>query len=309
MNDKAKGYLFGAISAITYGMNPLFALPLYSDGMEPISVLFFRYIFAIPMLALLLYFRGHGFAVERKQIFPLSVLGLLMAISSITLFKSYLYMDVGIASTLLFVYPIIVAFIMVFFFKEKLSVQIVLCLILALTGIALLYKAEDGTTLSATGTLLVFASSLSYAVYIVLMNKSTLNRVPTIKVILYVLFFGSILLTGVLLFQGAITLPTRPYLWLNLVALAVFPTIISLVCTTYAIKYIGPTPTAILGALEPVTAVIFGITIFGETLSVRECIGLVLIIVAVSMVVAGSNISDYLVRIRKMFPKFKFPRR
>ena len=308
MNDKAKGYIFGAISAITYGMNPLFALPLYSDGMEPVSVLLFRYIFAIPLLALLLFFRGHSFVVEKRQLFPLFVLGILMALSSITLFKSYHFMDAGLASTLLFVYPIMVAFIMVFFFREKLSVQIILCLILALTGIALLYKAEDGTTLSLTGTVLVFASSLSYAIYIVLMNKSSLNKVATIKVILYVLFFGSLLLISVLIYQGELTTPTHWYLWLNLLALAVFPTIISLVCTTYAIKYIGPTPTAILGALEPVTAVFFGITIFGETLTVRECIGLVLIIVAVSMVVAGGNMSGYLVRIRKMFPKLKFPR-
>lgn len=166
MNAKVKGYFLGAIAAATYGTNPLFALPLYKDGMDPDSVLFFRYLFAIPILGMMIKGRGRSFKVEHKAIIPLIIMGLLVAISSLSLFLSYNYMEVGIASTLLFVYPIMVALIMALVFKEKLTGQTIFCILLALAGIGLLYKSSDGTTLNLTGVMLVMASALSYAIYI-----------------------------------------------------------------------------------------------------------------------------------------------
>ena len=190
MNVKAKGYALGVIAAATYGMNPLFALPLYEAGMNPESVLFFRYLFAIPVLGAMIKLRGRDFKLKRKEVFPLIIMGLLMALSSLTLFQSYNYMAAGIASTLLFVYPIMVALIMAFLFKEKLTLQTILCIILALGGIALLYKGEDGSTLSLLGVLLVIVSALSYAIYIVAANRPLLREIATLKLTFYVLVFG-----------------------------------------------------------------------------------------------------------------------
>jgi drug/metabolite transporter (DMT)-like permease len=273
MNAKAKGYILGSIAAASYGMNPLFALPLYKAGMDPDSVLFFRYLFAIPLLGIMIKARGRSFKIQRKETFPLIIMGLLVALSSLTLFLSYNYMAAGIASTLLFVYPIMVALIMAMVFKEKLALQTIVCMLLALGGIGLLYKSEDGSTLSLIGTLLVFASSLSYAIYIVGINQTSLKNVATLKVTFYVLLFGLSLFVARLLYSGVLNTPDQWYLWANLLALAVFPTAISFLCTTGAIQYIGSTPTAILGALEPVTAIFFGIAVFGESLTVRESFG------------------------------------
>ena len=303
MNAKAKGYILGSIAAASYGMNPLFALPLYKAGMDPDSVLFFRYLFAIPLLGIMIKARGRSFKIQRKETFPLIIMGLLVALSSLTLFLSYNYMAAGIASTLLFVYPIMVALIMAMVFKEKLALQAIVCMLLALGGIGLLYKSEDGSTLSLIGTLLVFASSLSYAIYIVGINQTSLKNVATLKVTFYVLLFGLSLFVARLLYSGVLNTPDQWYLWANLLALAVFPTAISFLCTTGAIQYIGSTPTAILGALEPVTAIFFGIAVFGESLTVRESFGLVMIIVAVTLVIAGGNITSQLVRFRKLFPR------
>ena len=303
MNAKAKGYILGSIAAASYGMNPLFALPLYKAGMDPDSVLFFRYLFAIPLLGIMIKARGRSFKIQRKETFPLIIMGLLVALSSLTLFLSYNYMAAGIASTLLFVYPIMVALIMAMVFKEKLALQNIVCMLLALGGIGLLYKSEDGSTLSLIGTLLVFASSLSYAIYIVGINQTSLKNVATLKVTFYVLLFGLSLFVARLLYSGVLNTPDQWYLWANLLALAVFPTAISFLCTTGAIQYIGSTPTAILGALEPVTAIFFGIAVFGESLTVRESFGLVMIIVAVTFVIAGGNITSQLVRFRKLFPR------
>lgn len=311
MNVKAKGYALGACAAASYGMNPLFALPLYKAGMDPDSVLFFRYLFAIPLLGIMLKLRGRSFSLHKKEVLPLIMMGLLVAVSSLTLFESYNYMDVGIASTLLFVYPIMVTLIMALVYKERLTIQLVICMLLALLGIALLYKGSDGATLSLVGTLFVFASSLSYAVYIVGVNKSVLKDIATLKVTFYVLLFGLSLFVVRLLMRGECHVPeiNQWYLWGNLIALAVFPTAISFLCTTGAIQYIGSTPTAILGALEPVTAVFFGVAVFGETLSFRDICGLVLIITAVTFVIAGSNITVYLVRFRKLFPRIPLKRK
>lgn len=307
MNTTLKGYILGAIAAATYGMNPLFALPLYKAGMDPDSVLFFRYLFAIPVLGIMIKARGRNFKLNRKEIVPLIILGLLVATSSLTLFQSYNYMEAGIASTLLFVYPILVALIMSVVFKEKLSLQTTLCILLALAGIALLYKSGEGATLNLTGVILVMASALSYAIYLVGVNRPILKNVATLKVTFYILLFGITLFLFRVNFGKNLQFVDTWYLWGNLIALAVFPTAISFLCTTQAIQYIGSTPTAILGALEPLTAVFFGVTVFGETLTLRVCVGILMIIVAVTLIIAGSNVTVYLIRFRKLFPRL--PRR
>ncbi len=303
MNTKVTGYILGAVAAATYGMNPLFALPLYKAGMDPDSVLFLRYLLAIPLLGIMLKSRGRTFRLQRKEIFPLIIMGLLISLSSLTLFQSYNYMEAGIASTLLFVYPIIVALIMSVFFKEKLTLQTILCIGLALGGIGILYQNGEGDTLNLTGVLLVMVSSLSYAIYIVGVNQSTLKDVATLKLTFYVLLFGLCLFLIRVDFGYSLHIVNEWYIWLNLLALAAFPTAISFLCTTSAIQYIGSTSTAILGALEPVTAVFFGVLIFGESLTLRIVCGITMIIIAVTLIIAGSNITIALVRFRKLFPR------
>ncbi|MBE6224862.1 MAG: DMT family transporter [Bacteroidales bacterium] len=305
MNNKAKGYILAAFSAATYGMNPLFSLPLYADGMGVDSVLFFRYLFAVPMVALMVKSRGRSFAIQKGEMWPLLMVGVFFVLSSITLFRSYLYMDSGIASTILFIYPVMVALIMAVFFKEKVSFQTWVCIAMALAGIGLLYKAPDGAVLSTVGILFVLGSALAYTLYIITVNKTILKDVPSVKVTFYVILTGFIIFSVMVLLGGGLQTPTKWWLWLDLVAFALFPTVISMYCATKAIVYIGSTATAILGALEPVTAVLFGITLFGETLQGRGVAGLLLIIVSVTMVVAGGNVSSSLVRFKKLFPKLK----
>ena len=291
MNSKLKGYLWGAIGGATYGMNPLFTLPLYQEGMSPDSVLFFRYLFAIPILALMMKFTHVDFKITFREIPPLAFMGIMFALCSLTLFQSYNYMDAGIASTILFLYPILVALIMTFIFKEKLSPVTIFCLLMATAGIGLVYKGEDGATLSLVGTILVIISALTYAIYIVGINRTRLKKMNTIKVTFYVLLFGWSLFAVRSMIDGGIQSPPADkwFLWGNLLALGLLPTAVSLLTTTIAIQHIGSTPTAILGALEPATAIFFGITVFNETLTFRETCGLILIIVAVCIVVIARD--------------------
>ncbi len=167
LSNKAKGYILGAIAAATYGMNPLFALPLYADGMDADSVLFFRYMMAIPVMGLLLRIRGHSFSLASGRLAELAVLGVVVALSSLLLFLSYNYMDSGVASTLLFVYPVMVALIMAFRYGERLPPVTVVCIAVTLVGIMMLNRTAAGAGLSATGIWMVMLSSAAYAVYIV----------------------------------------------------------------------------------------------------------------------------------------------
>lgn len=305
LSKRTKGYAFGAIAAATYGMNPLFALPLYSDGLTPNSVLLFRYLFAIIILGTMIKLRGRSFKVSKKNLLQLFALGILVSVSSLALFISYNFMAAGIASTMLFIYPVLVAVIMAIFFKEKLTATIILCLALASSGIVLLYKGSDGATIDTTGTILVMVSALSYALYLIAVNQTTLRDVATLTVTFYVILFGTLVYVIGSVFDGGVTLPNNWYMWGCAFALALFPTAISFLCTTRAIQYIGSTPTAILGALEPLTAVFFGVMVFNETMTLRDCTGMVLIIIAVTLVVAGGKISAPLTRFRKLFPRIK----
>ena len=133
-----KGYAYGVIASVSYGLNPLFALPLYASGIRVDSVLFYRYVFALLFLAVMMKMSGQAFALKRSEILPVAVMGLLFSFSSLFLFQSFNYMDAGIASTILFMYPVLVAVIMAVFFKEKLSVVKIASIATAFVGISML---------------------------------------------------------------------------------------------------------------------------------------------------------------------------
>lgn len=299
------GYLLGALAAASYGTNPLFALPLLNAGIDAFSVLFLRYVFALPMLALIMKARGRGFGLRRTQLLPLVALGLLMAASSLTLYVSYAYIGAAIASTLLFIYPILVTIIMAVFFHERASMVTIFSILLATTGIALLYRGEGGVVLSPTGLLLVFLSALSYAIYLVWVNGRSIREIPTLKLTFYVIFFGLFLFAFRFDVHTFAILNAQPLLWLSALSMALFPTALSLLCTSAAIQRIGSTPVAILGALEPVTAVAIAVLLFSEVLTPRLAIGMLLVIVAVTLIIGGPTVSRYVLRVRKMFPRLK----
>lgn len=303
---KSLGYVFAALSAAAYGTNPLFALNLYAEGMNANSVLIFRYLLGLPLIALMIWARGRSLAIKKDEIGPVAVLGILMACSSLALFESYNYMNSGIASTLLFVYPIIVALMMVFFFHEKLKPVIGVCLAVMLAGLFLLIWNSEGATLAPFGVLLVMVSSLTYAVYIVMINVSdTVKKIPTLKLLFYTLLSGSLVFIAVIPFGHPLTVPHSAFAWANVFGIAVVPTLISLSLTTVAIQSVGSTITAIFGALEPVTALLLSVLVLGQPVTGRELMGIVLILIATTLVVVGDTVTNAVLRVRKMFPSLR----
>lgn len=273
-----------------YGTNPLGALYLYEDGINANSVLFYRFALAVVMLGMLMAARRKSLKVSRRELSLLCALGVVFSTSSITLYFSFCFMDAGIASTLLFVYPVMVAVIMALLFKERLPAVSVFAIMLALSGIAMLYHGDGGATLSTRGVMLVMFSSLSYAVYIVVVNKSPL-RMSSMKLTFYVLFFGMLtVLTNSFITGLHIQMLTTPRMWSCAFMLALLPTVFSLVLMTISVHETGSTPTAVMGALEPLTAVVIGVAVFGEQLTPRLAAGIVLILTAVIMIIAGKSL-------------------
>lgn len=298
-----KGYLLAALAAAAYGTNPAFAVPLYEQGMNPNTVLLFRYVLGIPLLAFLMFYRRMSFRIDPKSILQTFILGILMAVSSLTLFESYNYMNSGIASTLLFVYPVMVALIMMFFYKEKNGPSIYICLLVMFLGLFFLVNPADGFNLSPLGCLLVMLSALTYALYIVMVNVSKkLKAIPTTKLLFYVLIWGSLLFIVNIGFGNPFTPPRIGVDWVNLICLAIIPTLLSLGCTTIAIQLIGSTPTAILGSLEPVSAVLLSVFFLHQPITVMEIIGGSLIVIATIIVINDKTIDKSILYVRKMFP-------
>lgn len=292
MNAKLKGTICGVVAAISYGTNPLGALSLYADGMNAVSVLFYRYTLAAIMLGIIMLAERKSFSLTKRELGIISVLGVLFASSSQCLYFSFNYMDAGIASTILFVYPVMVAVIMAVMFHERITLTTCLSILLALLGIALLYKGGDGVTLSTMGVVLVLISSLTYAVYIVIVNKSSL-RLSSVKLSFYVLFVGMVYILLISFTDKAYQLQPLTSLsqWMYALLLALLPTVVSLVLMVIAVHNIGSTPTAIMGALEPLTAVVIGVTVFGEMFTARLGAGIMLILCAVILIIAGKSLS------------------
>lgn len=280
-NKKVFGTICGILAAVFYGTNPLGALKLYEQGMNTNSVLFSRFSMAWIIVSIILIIRKENLKVTKKEFGTLTALGLLFTASSMTLYFSFHYIAAGVASTLLFTYPIMTAVIMGLIFKEKAGFKTIIAIILSLVGVLLLYWSDAGGALNTLGVILVLVSALTYAIYIIVVNRCPLEM-SSFKINFYVILYCAI---GMAVFAwltgNPLRLPHNAVSWFYAGWLAVVPATLSLVLMVYASKYVGATPTAILGALEPLTAVLIGIFVFNEPFGLRLAIGIVLILSAV----------------------------
>lgn len=280
------GYILAALAAALYGTNPVFATPLYATGLNPLSVVFCRYLCGVPLLALAAVFFRESFALPPGKIVMLGLTGVTMALSSLTLYASYVHMNPGLASTLLFMYPVLTALIMIAFFHEAFRPSVALSLLVMGAGLALLARG-GGSGITWQGFGLVFLSAITYALYLVIVKVvPSIAAVPAAISLFWQLLFGSILYLAISPSWGPLIIPAHVNQWLLVAGLAFFPTLLSLLCTMKAVGSVGPTATAIFGALEPVTAVVLSWLILGEDMTLREILGGCLILASTFLVVA-----------------------
>ncbi len=292
ISSRTIGLFCGAIAAAAYGLNPLFAVPLYKMGLTPVMVLFFRFLLASVMLLPVLLIKRIPLAIDRKEAWASCLGGALMVASSLCLYSSFNYMDIGLAMTILFVYPVMVAVIMSCFFGEKNSWSTVASIALALIGlmfITCIGKPPKAGAITLTGVLLSLGSSLSYALYIVAVRKTAMHNMPSEKLTFYTVVFGTPMFFVLVKFGMALIVPAQLAAWGCLLGVAFIPTIIALAFMAISIDKVGATPTAILGVLEPVTGLLVGILLYGERLTVYSTVGIILIFAAVLLVIVGDR--------------------
>lgn len=286
-NRRLAGYLAGFIAGVSYGTNPLFAKPLLESGVPVLVMLLFRYGISAAILAIWMLAKREQFRVKGNEIALLVLLGILFACSSLFLFFSYEFIPSGLATTLVYLYPVFVALIMVFL-RFYPSWQTWLSIIATFGGILLLSSPSTGASIRIPGIILAVASALSYAFYLVIVNRSKrIKNVSEHTLTLYALLTGAFLFAAIRTLQGgSITEGINTASdWGNLIGLAIVPTMISLLTLAVSSRYIGPTKTSILGVFEPLTAILIGTLLFGEPLTMKMGIGVAVCISAVAFMV------------------------
>lgn len=282
------GYPAGIITGITYGLNPLFAVPLMNNGATIESILFFRYTFAVVLLASFLILTRQSFRITVRQAGVLLALGLLYTSSSIFLFEAYNYIASGLATTLIFLYPVLVAIIMVFL-RVVPSWPVWLSIAATFGGVIIMTQGSGGDSLNPIGVALSLGSALVYALFIVIINRSkAIAQISNTLLTFYSLTVGAIVFLGKISFSDA---PISAGIttggdWLNIAGLALLPTIVSTATLAIATRNIGATKASVLGVFEPITAILIGTLMFGEPLTTNILLGIGIAIVAVTFMIS-----------------------
>ena len=283
--NKLNGFLYGILSSASFGLIPLFAIPAMQHGMNFMPILLYRFTFATLALAILLTVRKVSFKITKKDFPPLFLLSILYLISSVFLLWGYKFMPSGIATTLHFMYPVITTVIMMVFFRERKSLWRMIAIALAISGVFFLSNTKGEFEISFIGIVIVLISAVGYALYLVTVGQVKNDNLKGLRLTFYVFLFGTLMLvTGMGITGNIEPIPDMTTAG-NLLLLAIIPTIVSNLALIEAIKNIGSTLTSVLGAMEPVTAVIVGIAVFGEMFTLSIGLGITLIISAVTIII------------------------
>lgn len=285
------GYPAGIITGITYGLNPLFGMPLMKNGAAIESILFFRYGIAVLILGTLLLLNKQSFKITWKQAGILLILGILYTSSSLFLFQAYKFIPSGLATTLVFLYPVLVALIMVFLHVIP-SWQVWLAIVATFVGVIIMTQSNSTQEISPIGVLLSLGSALVYALFIVIINRSKIiSNISNSLLTFYALSVGATIFLGTVIFSGEnLTTGIETNLdWLNLIGLAILPTIISTSTLAVATRNIGATKASVLGVFEPITAILIGTLVFGETLTNNIIIGILIAMFAVTFMIISTK--------------------
>lgn len=285
--NKFKGFLYGIVASSTFGLLPLFTLPVMGEGLTTFSILSYRMLFASILVAVLMLIGRVSFATNLKELRWFAVLGFLYYGSAALLFQAYGGMASGLATTLHFMYPVSVTVIMALVYKQRPSVVTICAIILSLIGVALLCLRESSTGVSSLlSVFLVLLSGVCYAVYLVLVSTvKRINQQNSQKLTFYVLMFSGAFFMLSALQGGGLQIIPSASAGINLLLMATLPTLLSNLALVRSVKNIGSTLTSVLGAMEPLTAIIVGILVFDESLIGLMVVGIILILVSVSLIV------------------------
>ena len=284
------GLFYAAISSASFGFSPLFSLALIAVGFTNFDVLSYRWLTAAIVLVIYAMAKKKSLKLTSfDEVWKVILLSMLRALTSITLLIGYANIASGIASTINFMYPVIVAMCMMIFYGEDRAWANIAAIVISIGGVYLMANGDgliipDGnTTLGLTCSII---SAFSFAAYYIAMKKTRADKIESVKfttwmMVLCALYF----IAGAFIVDGKITMTTDIRSWLNILGLGLWSTMVSNFTGVKAVRRIGPTLTSILGALQPLTAVVLGILFLNEHLGPRTIIGISLILIAVFIII------------------------
>lgn len=287
---KLNGVFYASISSASFGFSPLFTLGLLAAGLTGFDVLSYRWLIAGIVLMAYAFCKKKTLRLNSfDEAWKVILLSLLRSITSVTLLIGYANISSGIASTINFMYPVIVTICMMLFFGEKRSAIDFVAIAASIFGVYLLASGdsivvEGGNT--RLGLICSLISAFSFAAYYIVMKRVRADKIEVVKFTTWIMMLSALyFIVCAVVFEGKLTMLPDFKSWLYILGLGLWATMVSNITGVKAIRRIGPTHTSILGALQPVTAVILGVLFLGEHLYLRSCIGMTLILVAVSVVV------------------------
>lgn len=289
--ERAKGILYAALSSSTFGLAPLFTLLLLGLGYSSFEVLSYRWGVASVFLCALALLAGRSFRLSWPELRTVFFLSLFRAATSLSLVIAYQHIASGVASTIHFMYPLAVALAMMCFFREKGSVWVFAAIGMSIVGAVLLSLGNVDFTRGDTtlGMVSAAVSVVSYGGYIVGVRKSRAVGIDSTVLTCYVMGLGALYFIAGGLVTGGIRIETDGTAWLCILGVALPATAVSNMTLVQAIKRIGPTLTSVFGALEPLTAVVIGVAVFGEPFTTQGAAGILLIVAAVTIVILHSG--------------------
>lgn len=286
--DKIKGILFAALSSSTFGLAPFFTISLIMAGYSTFEALSYRWGVASLFLFLVGVFSGVKFRMSWRDFRTVFCLSLFRATTSFSLVVAYQNIASGVASVIHFMYPLAVALTMMFVFKEPKSKTVISAIVISIIGAVFLSTGNiesSGGGDTVLGIVMSTISVFSYAGYIVGVRRTRAVNIPSVPLTCSVMGIGAVLFIIGGFFTGGIRIETDPHIWLYIAGLGLVATAISNISLVQGIKLAGPTLASIMGAMEPLTAVVIGIFVFGEVFSWNTAVGIALILFAVLLVI------------------------
>ena len=288
------GLFYAAISSMSFGFSPLFSLGLIAAGLSDFDILSYRWLIAGIVLMIYAFLKKKSLRLNSfGEVWKVVLLSVLRAITSVTLLLGYVNISSGIASTINFMYPVIVTICMMLFFGEKRSKVDFIAIAASIFGVYLLASGdsimvEGGNT--DLGLACSLISAISFAAYYIMMKQVKADKIEVVKFTTWIMMLSAFyFIICAIIFNGRLTLVTDMKSWLNILGLGLWATMVSNITGVKGIRRIGPTLTSVLGALQPVTAVILGVLFLGEHLYTRSLIGIMIIIAAVTIIVLHQN--------------------
>ena len=284
MNSQLRGVVNGIISGVSFGMIPLFSIPVIAAGMDNVSILVYRFLFGSAAMLAILLLRKTNMRVSLSELLRI-VFAIFYITTALATLECYKYLSSGIATALVYTDPIWCALIGLAFLGDKFSIKLTSSILLASLGVMMMTGVFSGDgTFSMIGLLLGLASGLAYGIYLILVPRLKVKHIASLKLTFYVFFTGMWLLIAYsLMTNGGVEEVPDSSCWLDLALLGLIPTAISNICVTVSLKLIDSTIVAILGAFEPLTAMVVGVVILGEPLGFIGVVGGMLILVAVAI--------------------------